>query len=398
MLEGSKLKAYSQKLKTINYQLSIVSFDIPYPADYGGVIDVFYKIKTLSELGIKITLHCFEYGDRKPQKVLEKYCYKVFYYKRKRNIFQQLTLTPFIVYSRKNKKLLENLCLDNAPILFEGLHTCGFISHPKLAARKKFVRMHNIEWQYYSNLAVSENNIFKSLFFKIESWRLKLFENKIISSTQKIFFISPDDEKYFMDKYKNESPESEVIFPFHNYELNLSNFVTEHRFFLFHGNLSVPENENAVRALVENIFSKGFVHNIPLIVAGKSPSTAFKNYFKKFANVSLVENPSEKYLQALSQQATAHILYVEKPAGIKLKLIRSLAENKNVFVHRNMLPDSSWSQYCTVFNSCEDLQYKISNLNLVVENSSVINLRKKLFETILNNELNAQKIIASLKE
>ncbi|MCX6283192.1 MAG: mannosyltransferase, partial [Bacteroidetes bacterium] len=40
--------------------LHIVSFDIPYPPDYGGVIDVYYKIKTLSEAGVKIHLHCFE--------------------------------------------------------------------------------------------------------------------------------------------------------------------------------------------------------------------------------------------------------------------------------------------------------------------------------------------------
>ena len=30
-------------LKNIN----IVSFDIPYPPNYGGIIDVFYKIKAL---------------------------------------------------------------------------------------------------------------------------------------------------------------------------------------------------------------------------------------------------------------------------------------------------------------------------------------------------------------
>ena len=41
--------------------LHIISFDIPYPPNYGGVIDVYYKIRTLHKLGIKIHLHCFEY-------------------------------------------------------------------------------------------------------------------------------------------------------------------------------------------------------------------------------------------------------------------------------------------------------------------------------------------------
>jgi hypothetical protein len=42
--------------------LHIISFDVPYPANYGGVIDVFYKLKNLHKAGVKIILHCFEYG------------------------------------------------------------------------------------------------------------------------------------------------------------------------------------------------------------------------------------------------------------------------------------------------------------------------------------------------
>ena len=36
--------------------IHVVSFDIPYPADYGGVIDVYFKLKALAQLGIKIHL------------------------------------------------------------------------------------------------------------------------------------------------------------------------------------------------------------------------------------------------------------------------------------------------------------------------------------------------------
>ena len=35
-------------------KLNVVSFDIPYPPDYGGVIDIYYKIKALNSAGIKI--------------------------------------------------------------------------------------------------------------------------------------------------------------------------------------------------------------------------------------------------------------------------------------------------------------------------------------------------------
>jgi hypothetical protein len=61
--------------------LHIICHDVPWPADYGGVVDLFYKIKTLHEEGVKIRLHCFDYG-RGQQNELNKYCEEVNYYKR----------------------------------------------------------------------------------------------------------------------------------------------------------------------------------------------------------------------------------------------------------------------------------------------------------------------------
>jgi hypothetical protein len=54
-------------------QLHIITHDVPWPADYGGVVDLFYKIKTLHQAGIKIHLHCFV-NKRPPQEELNKYC------------------------------------------------------------------------------------------------------------------------------------------------------------------------------------------------------------------------------------------------------------------------------------------------------------------------------------
>ena len=59
--------------------LHIVSFDIPYPANYGGVIVIFNQIKALQQQGVKVILHCFQYGDRKPQQELERFCHEVHY-------------------------------------------------------------------------------------------------------------------------------------------------------------------------------------------------------------------------------------------------------------------------------------------------------------------------------
>ncbi|MBK9638318.1 MAG: hypothetical protein IPO63_11045 [Bacteroidetes bacterium] len=120
----------------LNKQLHIISFDVPLPADYGGVIDVFNKIKHLHKLGIEITLHCFTYG-RKENEKLNIFCKEVYYYPRSTSPLKIMSHEPFIVTTRNHPDLLHRLLADDHPILFEGLHTTHFLSHPSLQNRIK---------------------------------------------------------------------------------------------------------------------------------------------------------------------------------------------------------------------------------------------------------------------
>ena len=128
---------------TPSNKLHIVAFDVPYPSDYGGVIDIYYKIKALHDLDVEIILHCFQYGRSKSKK-LNAICSKVYYYKRNswKNPF--LNSLPYIVCTRKSSELLDNLLKDESPILFEGIHTTFYLRNPEIKNRFKIVRMHNI--------------------------------------------------------------------------------------------------------------------------------------------------------------------------------------------------------------------------------------------------------------
>ena len=91
--------------------LQLVAFNIPYPPDYGGIIDIFFKVKALSECGVKVYLHCFEY-ERRQAPELEKYCAKVYYYNRKHGVRYQFSTKPYIVITRNNNQLLNNLAIS----------------------------------------------------------------------------------------------------------------------------------------------------------------------------------------------------------------------------------------------------------------------------------------------
>jgi len=143
--------------------LHIICHDVPYPPDYGGVYDLFYKIKMLSANGVHIHLHCFEYG-RGEQEELTKYCAEVKYYSRKQGHKGFSHKLPYIVCSRSNQELLDDLLEDNYPILIEGIHCSYLLNDPRFKERKIILRLHNVEWLYYKQLYQTCSSFFKKMF------------------------------------------------------------------------------------------------------------------------------------------------------------------------------------------------------------------------------------------
>ena len=364
-------------------EINIVSFNVPNPANYGGVIDVFYKIKALSKLGIKIHLHCFQYG-RKEAKDLDNYCTTVHYYERKLRFWDFLSIKPFIVQSRNNERLLNNLISNNYPILFEGLHSCYYLSHPQIQDRIKFVRAHNIEHDYYFALANQEKNIFKRIYFYAEAVKLKTFEKELLASNQ-ILAISENDFKYFSSKYKNT-----ISIPaFHN-NFDLQNKTGRGNYILFHGNLGVNENEKALMFLIENVFSK-IKHVVK--IAGKNPSKRIRKISENSKNIELFADISDEQMLDLVRNAQIIVLYSFQVSGVKLKLLNSLYQGRFCIANDKILSGSGLEASCILANSETEIigaikQYYLKEFTDTERKQRQIHLQNKY-----SNEENAQKIV-----
>src|SRR5688572_10149441 len=166
--------------------LHIICLDVPYPVNYGGMFDLFYKLGALQEEGVRIHLHCFEYG-RGEQPELNKYCEEVHYYKRRTGLRGLSGTLPYIVSSRYNEELLDRLLEDDYPILMEGIHCTGLLNNKHFQGRELFVRLHNVEYQYYDQLSKVERSPFKKWFYKRESRLLKKYEERI---ARRAFFMT----------------------------------------------------------------------------------------------------------------------------------------------------------------------------------------------------------------
>ncbi|MBA4410334.1 MAG: glycosyltransferase [Bacteroidota bacterium] len=368
--------------------LQLVAFNIPYPPDYGGVIDVFYKVKTLSECGISVYLHCFEY-DRPQAEELEKYCAKVFYYKRKKGIRYQFSTKPYIVITRTNDQLINNLSSNKAPILFEGLHTCYFLDHPSLANHLRLVRTHNVEHEYYQNLVLSEPNLFKKIFFRIEACKLKRFE-KIFIKASHLLCISPNDNFYFDHHYGH----SHFIPAFHPFSDIKSRFGLG-KYILFHGNLSVSENLQALEFLIKNVFSK---IRLEVIIAGKNPADRLAQKIKQYPNILLISNPENEQMERLIQNAHICLIPTFQDTGLKLKLLASLFSGRFCITNTPMVHKTGLEHLCHIADAPDEMIGLIKQLFDQEFTSDEIVKRKLILEDAFSNRRNAMKIIQILNE
>ena len=225
--------------------IHLVTFDVPFPPNYGGVIDVYYKIIALHKQGISIILHTYIDKHTERHNELEKYCLRVFYYKRNNQFLSLLSSMPFRVVSRNNSLLIKNINKFQAPIIFEGLHTT-FLLSKNVLKNKTYVRTHNVEHNYFEGLAKSESNILKKVFYFIEARKLKSFE-KYLHKADGIFTISPNDQHYFSKVYGKKA----TYIPVCHEAQPLKRTNSQGSFILYHGDLRISDNKKAVNFLID---------------------------------------------------------------------------------------------------------------------------------------------------
>ena len=372
---------------TSEKHLHIVSFDIPYPANYGGVIDVFFRIKALSQRGVKIHLHCFEYG-REHSEYLESFCYSVNYYKRNTKVTKLLNQLPYIVCSRDSDELLDNLRKDNYPILLEGLHCCKILMNEDIQKRNVIVRTHNIEHEHYNHLAKAEVDAKKKIYLKQEVNKLKDFEN-ILNKAKAILAISQNDKDYFSQKYKNV------------YMLTAYNAYTEvdilegsSDYVLYHGNLSVAENYSAAEYLVET-FKK---IDVKLKVAGMNPPQHLVKMIEEVPNVELIDSPNDQTLFDLIRHAHINILVTEQATGLKLKLLNTLFNGRYCLVNDKMVEGLDVNGLCYIVNDQNAIRFAVGELMPRRFDAHQIERRRKNMKNFYNIEEATDTIIKLITE
>lgn len=319
--------------------LHVVSFNVPWPADYGGVIDVYYRIKKLSEQGLKIHLHCYQYGRDKAAQ-LEEICEEVCYYQRKTGWRQQFSTKPYIVASRRSKDLIARLQQDDYPILLEGLHNCYVLERLAGTGRKIAVRAHNVEHDYYKSLSKVEKGLRDKLFFTIESTKLRRYE-KVLRFADILLAINEKDAAYFRG---HKYAEVIVLPPSHgNREVDIKEGRGD--YVLYHGNLSVVENIKAAEYIIDSVSS---AVDTRFVIAGRNPSKELINKVSSHPNVEILPNPDNEQMLDLIQNAQVNMLITDQATGVKLKLLNALYRGRHCLANSKMVAGTDLDHACIV--------------------------------------------------
>ncbi len=367
--------------------LHIISLNVPYPANYGGVYDLFYKLPALQQQGVKIHLHCFK-KDRSEQPELNKYCDEVFYYDRitgRKGISSKL---PYIVASRVNHDLSQRLLNDNYPVLMEGVHCTYITNDERFKNRQLFVRIHNIESEYYKSLYAFAQNFKRKLYYWFESKQLYNYERILTKQATAFWTISKKDEEYYQRDLGCTNTAYLPLFIPDRWQVNAPEGAGA--YCLYHGSLDVEENEYAVIWLIKQVFKK---LEIPLVIAGQKPSQRIIKLIKNYKHISLVINPGEDEMQDIISKAHIHVLPSFNNTGIKIKLLNALYNGRHCVVNNAMVDETNLSTLCHIVNTANEFIERIQLLYHQPYMAEEKNFRKKILEAEYSNNENAEKIV-----
>src|SRR5690606_37782455 len=116
-------------------------------------------------------------------------------------------------------------------------------------------------------------------------------------------------------------------------------------FCLYHGNLSVPENEKAALWLIQEVFND---LTIPLVIAGKNPTRSLERVARNHNCTCEVANPSEQEMQDMIGKAQINVLPSFNSTGMKLKLLNALYNGRHCLVNDATVSGTGLESACHI--------------------------------------------------
>jgi DNA-directed RNA polymerase beta subunit len=161
-------------------------------------------------------------------------------------------------------------------------------------------------------------------------------------------------------------------------------------FCLYHGDLSVAENEKAAIWLLQQVFRHS---EVPFVVAGKNPSSELQSIAKKKSNTCIVSNPNTEQMQDLIEKAHINIIPSFNKTGIKLKFINALFNGRHCIVNTSTVEGTNLEAACFIASDAHSFTTLITELFQQPYTKENIGVRQQLLHRMFDNEINAKRVV-----
>jgi hypothetical protein len=269
------------------------------------------------------------------------------------------------------------------------VHCTYLLFDNRFVNRKCFVRLHNVEYQYYRDLCGTSSSLLKKLYYWMESRLLKVYEKRIASKA--VFWgITEKDVAVYRDKLGCKQIEHLPLF-IPEWEIQCPEGMGT--YCLYHGDLGVDANEKAASWLLEKVFNK---LEVPFVIMGKDPSRKLQELASANKQTCLVANPSEQEMQEMIAKAHINLIPSFTTTGIKVKLVNALYNGRHCVVNEATIAGSGLESACHVGTTANAFREIVAQLYHQPFTQHEIDLRKRLLNGMFDNAVNAKKIVSSI--
>ncbi|WP_438349491.1 glycosyltransferase family 4 protein [Paenibacillus sp. FA6] len=303
-------------------KMLVVCSDFPYPADHGGRVDTWGRIKVLAELGWKI--HLVVCGKQMPSdadmKVVYRYVEDIKLCERRSKLVDLLYVIPMQVQSRNVLRYV-NIDEDYDYVLLEGDYVYPILSNPHINHNNVILRVHNDEAVYFKALARSTKNRIHKLYYHMESWKFKTLQKRMIQKVDKYLFISNKEFEIFQSLH----PATKSLFlpPPVTRDAFLAN-TFQSKNVIFIGSLFMPNNREAIEWYLAHIHPLMLKEtDYKFIIAGNSRKQSL-SWLESYDMTNVVVHDTPESLDDIYSSGYLFVNPMRNGAGVKLKTIEAI--------------------------------------------------------------------------
>ncbi len=369
--------------------MHVILPDVPYPSKSGIEEDRFFRLQALAAQGVGLHLHAFTTGRVEIAPELYDLSEDMLLYPIRRGILPLSNRYPKEIQLRQHPDLIRNLLGDDLPILFEGLESTYYLSHPDIESRIKAVRLPRIEWEYLEFVHQLQNQGRMTAAQAREVQRWQQFEQTLSYATH-LMPMSPVDAK----SYANWHESVTYLPPFHGHS-RVSIKPGSGKYWLFYGDLGEPENHAAAIFLLKEIFGT-LKRN--LIIAGRKPQAELISMVSHMDHVTLFYDPGQGQLTDLIRDAHGLVLPAFRDGGPHMSLIHGLFMGRFVVVSPQMVEGTGLGFGVSVAQDPAAMQRMVFDLGYQEFSDIDLAQRQAVIKGRLDDAQNATRLLEIIRQ